>query len=42
MDNIFENQPKSADEVFTDLLRRPGLRVERIVSIGQASPLDFW
>jgi cupin 2 domain-containing protein len=42
MDNIFENQPKSADEVFTDLLRRPGLRVERIVSTGQASPPDFW
>jgi cupin 2 domain-containing protein len=38
MDNIFENQPQSADEVFTDLLRRPGLRIERIVSTGQASP----
>ena len=26
----------------TDLLARPGLRIERIVSTGQASPPGFW
>lgn len=31
-----------AAEVFDDLLRRPGLRIERIVSDGQCSPPDFW
>ncbi|MGE5470260.1 MAG: cupin domain-containing protein [Bacteroidota bacterium] len=31
-----------AAEQFTDLLTRPGLRIERIVSTGQASPPDFW
>lgn len=29
-------------ERFDILLARPGLRVERIVSTGQASPADFW
>jgi cupin 2 domain-containing protein len=29
-------------EVVTDLLRRPGLRIERIVSTGQCSPPGFW
>ncbi len=43
MDNIFENLPGSgADEEFTDLLKRPGVRIERIVSTGQASPPGFW
>ena len=32
----------SGDEVFTDLVVRPGLRIERIVSTGQASPPGFW
>jgi len=36
--NVFDNVPVgAADEVFTDLLRRPGVRIERIVSNGQAS-----
>lgn len=29
-------------EVFDRLLSRPGLRIERIVSHGQASPPGFW
>jgi len=29
-----------AAEVFTELLRRPGLRIERIVSRGQVTPAD--
>lgn len=31
-----------ATEHFETLLRRPGCRVERIVSRGQASPPGFW
>ena len=30
------------EEVVTPLLDRPGLRIERIVSTGQASPPGFW
>ncbi len=30
------------DEQFTELLAAPGLRIERIVSTGQASPPGFW
>ena len=29
-------------EIFTTLLQRPGLRIERIVSTGQCSPPGFW
>jgi cupin 2 domain-containing protein len=43
VDNIFDNLPGGdADEEFTDLLKRPGVRIERIVSTGQASPPGFW
>lgn len=31
-----------AEERFETLLSRPGLRLERIVSTGQASPPGFW
>ncbi|CAK15690.1 cupin domain-containing protein [Pseudomonas entomophila] len=44
-DNLFTALPAldpQAAEQFDDLLRRPGLRIERIVSSGQASPPDFW
>lgn len=43
-DNLFANLPASAqqDEQFAELLKRPGLRIERIVSTGQASPPGFW
>ncbi len=32
----------SAAEAVETLLARPGLRIERIVSMGQASPPGFW
>ena len=32
----------SRDERFDTLLARPGVRIERIVSTGQASPEGFW
>ncbi len=39
--NLFADLPDaSAGEVFTELLRRPGVRIERIVSCGQATPGD--
>lgn len=34
--------PTSSAEEFETLLSRPGVRVERIVSTGQASPPGFW
>lgn len=44
MDNLFANLPRSTlkNEDFFELLKRPGLRLERIVSTGQCSPPDFW
>lgn len=32
----------SGAEIFTELLKKPGVRIERIVSHGQASPPGFW
>ena len=41
--NLFADlPPEAADEQVTDLLRAQGLRIERIVSHGQASPPGFW
>jgi len=41
--NLFQNVPVGASsEVFEALISRLGLRVERIVSHGQASPQGFW
>ena len=42
--NLFSELPRSTEktEQFQDLLQRPGLRIERIVSTGQCSPPDFW
>lgn len=43
MPNIFDDLPEdAAEERFSDLLKRPGVRIERIVSTGQASPPGFW
>jgi cupin 2 domain-containing protein len=43
MTNLFADLPlDSGAEQFRDLLSRPGLRIERIVSTGQASPEGFW
>ena len=42
--NLFAELPSTAtvDEQFNELLSRPGLRIERIVSTGQSSPPGFW
>lgn len=42
--NLFDELPEApaATEQFAELLACPGLRIERIVSTGQASPPDFW
>ena len=44
MDNIFAGIPSSTAtaEEFSQLLQRPGLRIERIVSTGHCSPPEFW
>ena len=34
--------PPAAGEAFDVLLERPGLKIERIVSHGHASPPGFW
>lgn len=39
MTNLFDDLPRKADaELFTELLTRDGVRIERIVSTGQATP----
>ena len=41
--NVFDNIPANLpDELFQTLVSRPGIRIERIVSNGHASPPDFW
>ncbi|WP_040566745.1 cupin domain-containing protein [Magnetospirillum molischianum] len=41
--NLFGDLPlPSQDEEIVALLSAPGVRIERIVSTGQASPPDFW
>jgi cupin 2 domain-containing protein len=43
MDNIFDHLPDGLpEEVFTTLLAAEGVRIERIVSRGQASPEGLW
>src|SRR3546814_11011717 len=40
-DNLLAALPRAAaGEVFTELLARPGVRLERIVSAGQKTPAD--
>lgn len=42
-DNIFKNIPDASNfEHFTDLLGEPNIRIERIVSKGQATPKGEW
>lgn len=39
--NIFDAVPgKAADEIVTELLSHSGVRIERIVSTGQATPVE--
>ena len=41
--NLFEAfQANGPGEAFFELLAKPGLRIERIISTGQASPAGFW
>lgn len=41
--NLFADLPADAGrETFETLLERPGVRLERIVSRGQATPPDEW
>jgi len=41
--NIFADvMPNPAMEAFATLLSQPGLRIERIVSAGQATPAGVW
>src|SRR5690242_21098039 len=41
--NLFNNLPDALpDELVTILAESPNLRIERIVSTGQASPPGFW
>jgi cupin 2 domain-containing protein len=41
--NLFTDVPRGlTEEQVVTLLCVPGVRVERIVSTGQASPPDFW
>lgn len=43
MPNLYDELlPDTGVEQFVELLSRPGLRIERIVSTGQASPPGFW
>ena len=44
MDNLFASLPPpgAPDEEFRQLLARPGMIIERIVSTGQSSPPGFW
>ncbi len=44
MHNLFAKLPPTSadDEQFCQLFARPGLKIERITSTGQASPDDFW
>lgn len=41
MINLFDDLPcRAEEELFTELLRRKGVRIERIVSTGQSTPMD--
>ena len=41
--NLFADLPSgTGGEQFAELLSRPGVRIERIVSYGHASPPGFW
>jgi len=42
MGNLFQNVAWASSEVFEPLVAGVGVRVERIISHGQASPEGFW
>ena len=42
-ENLFAYPPAHSDqEALTELLARPGMRIDRIVSFGHTSPAGFW
>lgn len=40
--NILADLPDSTDEIFETLLEKPGVKIERIISSGQATPAGEW
>ncbi len=43
IDNIYNNIPQNrTGEIFDTLIEKGGVKIERIVSAGQASPAGFW
>lgn len=41
--NLLQHLPLAGkEEIFEEILRRPGVRLERIISDGQTSPPGFW
>lgn len=40
--NILANLPASPEEIFETLLEKPGIKIERIISSGQATPHGEW
>jgi cupin 2 domain-containing protein len=42
--NLFADVPAAStgEEDFSEIFARPGLKIERIISQGQASPPEFW
>lgn len=42
MNLLFPLPDAQAGEIAETVLARPGIRIERIVSLGQASPPGFW
>lgn len=43
LSNIFKDiQIDNENEQFIDLLKHENIKIERIVSNGQCSPIDFW
>ena len=43
IDNLLDDLPRATEqEQLIDVLKRPSVRIERIVSTGQTSPPGFW
>jgi len=40
--NILADLPDSPEEIFETLLEKPSIRIERIISSGQATPAGEW
>lgn len=41
-ENIYNNIIPSSNEEFLNILEKPNIKIERIVSTGQTSPENFW